>query len=99
MDADEGAKRAQKFLIKRVILYNNVELSGSREFFVKGAVLDENMQKLLISDDLLFIGDKLKMAEKDLLICNSLVTAHERFIWIRIYMPDEGVKMLHAGSV
>ena len=66
---------------------------------MKGAVLDENMQKLLISDDLLFITDKLKMAEKNLLIYNFLVTPHEGFTWVRIYMPDGGIKMLHAASV
>ena len=84
----------------RVILCDNVQLCGTREYLVRGVVIDENNQKLSRSGiDMIFTGDKAKMADKNLLIGNSIVSLKDGSIWVRLYMPDGGSKTLHAGSV
>ena len=45
----------------RVILCDNVQLCGTREYLVRGVVIDENNQKLSRSGiDMIFIADKAK---------------------------------------
>ena len=85
--------------IYKVIVAENVSISDEGEYFVKGMIINGAEQRLKdMNEDLLFIGDKEKMAERKLLITDSLVKSNEGYIWAKICMLEGGNKSIHTGT-
>ncbi|NJR75964.1 MAG: hypothetical protein HC773_24880 [Scytonema sp. CRU_2_7] len=82
----------------RVIVSENVTLCNGGEYFVKGMIIDEENKKKEMNEELLFIGDKDKMAERNLLITDGIVKSREGYIWVKIYMLEGGNKSIHTGT-
>ena len=83
----------------RMIVAENVHTSGTGEYLIKGIIVSgKNMQKCSSSREYLFTGDKDKLAARELIAADSIITSSDGWALVKVYMMDGGPKMLHAGT-
>ena len=83
----------------RMIVAENVSTSGVGEYLIKGVIVsEENRKRCSTTKEYIFTGDKEKLATRELIAADSIITSNNGWALVKIYMMDQGPKMIHAGT-
>ena len=77
----------------KVIVAANVSTAGPGEYFIKAMVVDErNCRETRGTTEYIFTSDKQRLAERQILAADSMITSTDEWTLVKIYIIEENQK-------